>query len=697
MLPILLLAAGLQVAPAAMANAQSDKEMSGCAVPLVSHGGPLTADALVRLRDIGPTGLSQVDDHVLSVSPDGRRVAFQLRQADPVANRYTFSLCVDELGTTDAVSQLDQGGDFIQTPYAAQGFAAYTADGSPMVVTPEWSPDGAHVAYLRRDSGRTRVWVANANGSGAAPMNDLEYDADEVAWSADGLALIIAGRPDLPVEEKKLDEEGRSGWVFDDRFIPAVGPRPLVRSEVATKFMTLDIRTNAVRPSSPVEVARLLDPTEGPPSSLKFASSKGGDLAWTSKRKPAIMNSGTVLHVRERSGRVDDCDANECDGVIALWWTLDGKRVVYLRRGGWARSENQLYTWRPGRPPSLLVSTADLIAGCEMAARQLVCVREGKTAPRRIVGIDVETGGARTIYDPNPGFASYRLGKVERLTWRNVFGVESFGDLVYPTDYVPGHRYPMVVVGYESRGFLRGGTGDEYPIQVFANHGFAVLSFQRPLSLAYGRGSASADDMNRADISQWSDRQSVQSSLSIGVGMVVDMGIADPARVGITGLSDGASTAEYALINSSIFKAAALSTCCQSTSGVSVAAGAVMARRFYRYGYPKYMQPDPSFWGPVSLRQNLDRIKTPILLQLSDDEYQFALEDFVSLREAGKPVEMVIFPDERHIKWQPSHRLAAYDRAVDWFAFWLQDACGPLSDEVAQCERWRKLASTPTH
>jgi hypothetical protein len=106
---------------------------------------------------------------------------------------------------------------------------------------------------------------------------------------------------------------------------------------------------------------------------------------------------------------------------------------------------------------------------------------------------------------------------------------------------------------------------------------------------------------------------------------------------------------------------------------------------------------DPSFWGPVSLRQNLDRIKTPILLQLSDDEYQFALEDFVSLREAGKPVEMVIFPDERHIKWQPSHRLAAYDRAVDWFAFWLQGACGLRPDQVAQCERWSQLASSPVH
>src|SRR3546814_15186802 len=34
----------------------------------------------------------------------------------------------------------------------------------------------------------------------------------------------------------------------------------------------------------------------------------------------------------------------------------------------------------------------------------------------------------------------------------------------------------MVVVQYRTRGFLRGGTGDEVPIQTLADQGFLVLS-----------------------------------------------------------------------------------------------------------------------------------------------------------------------------------------------------------------------------
>src|SRR3546814_3097963 len=68
------------------------------------------------------------------------------------------------------------------------------------------------------------------------------------------------------------------------------------------------------------------------------------------------------------------------------------------------------------------------------------------------------------------------LGRVERLHWRNARGVPWYGDLIYPVGYQRGTRYPMVVVQYRTRGFLRGGTGDEVPIQTLADQGFLVLS-----------------------------------------------------------------------------------------------------------------------------------------------------------------------------------------------------------------------------
>src|SRR3546814_3191200 len=97
----------------------------------------------------------------------------------------------------------------------------------------------------------------------------------------------------------------------------------------------------------------------------------------------------------------------------------------------------------------------------------------------RSAEIDPETGTATTIYDPNPEFASLRLGTVERLTWRNNLGLPAWGDLVLPPDRTPGEKLPLIIVQYHSDGFLRGGTGDEYPIFPLAARGFAVLSIEK--------------------------------------------------------------------------------------------------------------------------------------------------------------------------------------------------------------------------
>src|SRR3546814_7367490 len=56
-------------------------------------------------------------------------------------------------------------------------------------------------------------------------------------------------------------------------------------------------------------------------------------------------------------------------------------------------------------------------------------------------------------------------------------------DTLFPYT-TPFLSYPLVVVQYDTRGFLRGGTGDEYPIQALAASGFAVLSVSRPIDYA---------------------------------------------------------------------------------------------------------------------------------------------------------------------------------------------------------------------
>jgi hypothetical protein len=62
-----------------------------------------------------------------------------------------------------------------------------------------------------------------------------------------------------------------------------------------------------------------------------------------------------------------------------------------------------------------------------------------------------------------------------------------------------------------------------------------------------------------------------------------------------------------------------------------------------------------------------------------------------ALRELNKPIEMIVYADEGHVKSQPKHRYEIYQRNLEWFAFWLQGNEIPDSANNDQYKRWRTL------
>jgi hypothetical protein len=82
-------------------------------------------------------------------------------------------------------------------------------------------------------------------------------------------------------------------------------------------------------------------------------------------------------------------------------------------------------------------------------------------------------------------------------------------------------------------------------------------------------------------------------------------------------------------------------------------------------------------------------------MQVADEEYVLSLEAFAALREQRRPVELHVFPDEHHVKWQPAHRRAVYERNLDWFDFWLSCREDPDPRKRAQYRRWNALRVAP--
>lgn len=688
-----IVAALLSISGGSVADRNSQDHCAGelLAGPMRSAGPakPVEASNLARLRDFGKQDTGLGGEAPFSVSPDLRSAALVLRRGDPATDSYCIGVMIVPLDGTGGPRLVDVGGEPILAVSDVRGIPDLPI-GNLEPVTPRWSPDGRKLAYLRRDGGRTQVWIAMADGSGARLASRLPVDARSVRWAQDGRSLVIGTRPGIAAAMAEMAPEERQGYLYDERFWTLSRSRPGPRLPIKIIEQRIDAETeNTLDGDAKPENG----PKDRPVGAVLFAPSPSGARAWTSPQNSKVLMGPTNLRV-ERGGQTISCSSALCaNDAGALWWGADDELFVLNAPTPDNGGVTQLLRWRVGREssPRLALSTVDALFNCMPLHTSLVCARETATKPRHLVTINLQTHELAVTYDPNPEFERLSKGAVRRLRWQNDGGGGSYGDLVLPPGHRPGMRHPLIVVQYQSRGFLRGGTGDEYPVHAFASRGFAVLSVERTRPVGAGRASSGAELM-RMGTEQFAERRHVLSSLEKGVAMAISSGTVDPRRIGITGLSDGAATVQYALVNSDLFRAAAVSSCCDEPSSSMFAAGPGYADFLVAAGFPGPGSDGTRFWQQYSLAANAGKIRTPILMQLTEDEFRFGLETYGSLKAHHVPVELYVFADEYHQKWRPAHRLATYERAIDWFDFWLNGRTDPQSAKRPQYIRWRELA-----
>lgn len=632
---------------------------------------PVTPEDLLRLRDVGlPSSAAIVTPGAISVSPDQKSVAFQIRRVDKAGTDYCQGLFVLSLGAGHPLREIDSGGELIRRTLNRTGITGFPT-GVAQLITPHWSPDGKWVAYLKRVGDVAQVWRAAADGTYAEQMTSEIDDVEDLRWTHDG--LIFVTRPGLRKARAVIDEEGRSGYHYDGRFVPKASSRPFPPIGAEPRYLVIPNSGAAARDATPDEIAAYNGRGAGqkPDDAALFAEGPSQSRTWTSPRRGSGFIPQYDLKAELQSGTKVTCNFDVCDKIVDLWWPEGSNASLFLRREGWGSSKLALYRWTPGsgKPPERLFATTDMLASCQPVNGKLLCLHESAESPAslKFVGMD---GSMATVIDLNPQFRQLALGKAERLQWRNAYGIETFGDLVLPPGYDGKKRLPLVIVQYDSRGFLRGGTGDEYPIQAFAGRGFAVLSFERPRFVGMGRPAKDGDELYRHNLEGWADLRSVLSSLETIVDELTTRGLIDPKRVGISGLSDGTRNTQYALANSNRFAAASVSSSFEEPGTFLPLAGPAGARSYIASGYPT-MGAGDDFWNCYSLVRNAPRLKVPVLMQMSDDEYLGALEPLAAFQANGVPSALYVFPAEHHIKWQPAHRLAVYYRNIAWFEHWL--------------------------
>jgi dipeptidyl aminopeptidase/acylaminoacyl peptidase len=216
--------------------------------------------------------------------------------------------------------------------------------------------------------------------------------------------------------------------------------------------------------------------------------------------------------------------------------------------------------------------------------------------------------------------------------------------------------------GQDSHGF-------NYERQIFAANGYAVLNVNYRGSS--GRGQA----FQRAIAADWGHYEVID--LKAGIDHVVQMGVADPNRLGVGGWSYGCILTDYMIASDPRLKAA---TC-----------GAGTAFTVAFYGTDQYIiQYDNEIgppWNPKSWETyvklsypflHADRIKTPTLWLNGEKDFNVPIQGneqmYEALKSLGVPTELVIYPNEFHGIQRPSYQRDRYERYMAWYEKYLKNS-----------------------
>ncbi len=663
--------------------------------PVDLRGTTLGIGRAVTSRDL----LTLRDPEGVSISPDGKQIAFVVGQAIADTNSYRSGLFV-----------VATEGDKPVRSFGSAGTPLWDEINQWVPEAPQWSSDSRRISYRTRmsDSEHFQVWGWDAATGARKQISHVNGDVENYRWLGDASAMIVEIR--TSPSEGQIENWAEHGILLDAEISPYRSVSVLAqRSQAQQKheYWIHDYKTGIARRATQKEIREWFPLAEDNasessarntlPSSEKYKivdvnpSPDGKKVAYLYLVDDPAVSKKWCRRLLIRPSAASELVEVTPDSyfVDQYWWSADGSTLYFTERAGLGRSPwlqalsgNDLrprLLYKTDRPEFLSYFSSDA------QGRRFACLWENNTSPPEIAVLDVASQTVTKLVDLNPEFRALRLSPAERMEGTNRLGENWYAYLVKPLDYVNGRKYPLVVTTYRSGDyFLRGASGDENPIQVYAARGFVVLSFD------VGRSRNVRSGVFADKLLDWA---SPVGSIESAIERLVARGLVDRERVGISGFSHGEEIAGYAITHTRLFRAASNAQMydpCFYGLG-----GEVWRGLFARWALAGWTEGSTKAeWHEIALTENADKVHTALLQNLSDTEYVGDMPTYRALKDLGKPIEVYIYPNELHVRNQPKHKLEIYDRNVDWFSFWLMNEEDSDPAKADQFTRWRDLRST---
>jgi dipeptidyl aminopeptidase/acylaminoacyl peptidase len=563
---------------------------------------------------------------------------------------------------------------------------------------PKWSPDGNWIAFTsNRKDNKNNLYLLSVNGGEAEPLTDVKSGVAAFEWSPDGRSIAFTMTDPKTEEEEKNDKAKNDfRWIDENLkmarlFVVPVQkdangkrePRKLTtgdfqvtafdwspdssrivfsyaKTPVANDWTTTDISIIDLASSKITTLANSPAAELGP-----IYSPDGNSIAVLVSDNPPRWAQTGIVQIFSVNGGQPKALAASFDGQPEIaGWSADGKRLYFSETKG---TGTLIYSLdiAANRIDEIKTTPAVYSAiSLNRSGTMFGFVRQTPDTPGDAYVASVNDFSAVQISQANADVKLPPLGKTEVVRWKSKDGKEIEGLLTYPVGYQTGQRVPLILnihggpAGVFVQSFI-GGRG-VYPLATFAARGYAILRPNPRGSSGYGT------EFRRANVQDWGGGDF--QDLMTGVDRVIEMGVADPDRLGVMGWSYGGFMTSWIVTQTNRFKAASAGapvTNLMSFNGTADIPAFV----------PDYF--GGQFWDAMDRYQKhspmfqVKGVTTPTMIQHGEADIRVPIsqgyEFYNALKVKGVPTRMLVLPRQPHGPTEPKMQLAAMKANVEWF------------------------------
>jgi dipeptidyl aminopeptidase/acylaminoacyl peptidase len=645
-----------------------------------------------------------------AISPDGRYVAWTVRGGS--GSELHITGIAPEGSAQDAVWERVISPDTV-------GNVTNNKGGTCSASAPVWSPDGKKLAFLSgckqvdgswRTDGQDQVFVWTLADNGVKQLTQVTGGLNDLAWSPDGNAIAflfvenatrsagalaamkpwsgVVGEDGVEVqrvavvtiataETKQVSPSNRHvyefTWAPDSKQIAYVAAEPPGENNWwVAELWTQDLTPiGAIHGTLPKTLRMILSPSavRGPLHGLQIAvprfSPDGKQIAFIGGlMSDQGVTGGDVYVIPVGGGEPKNVTPGRAASVAHIEWISPSVLSIGEQAGGASH-----------------LTRLDLKTGAEVAGTSATfqeSIGSGGLTMSVSTANNGNIGIIRSSYEHAPevwaGPTEHlkqithlndaikpMWGKTENVEWTNE-GFKVQGWLLYPKDYDPSKKYPLVVSvhGGPSSQVVPRWPGVGYGGVSFAALGYFVF-MPNPRG-SYGQGERFTQ-ANRKDFG-YGDLRDILA----GMDVLEKRFPIDKNREGLTGWSYGGFMTMFGVTQTNRFKAAV------AGAGISDWKSYYGENSIDQWMVPFFgatVYDDPGAYAKSSAIEFIKNVKTPTLVVVGDRDGECpapqSFEFWHALRAEGVKTQLVVYPNEGHAFRDADHRRDVMERALNWF------------------------------